>query len=146
MPNTPLQGKLILLEMSDDNWTTSYTLTCLISQGFQGSRSVSTKSTQCGTSVGLGPADNKIPWEADLNTTPDAVAAGVGQVSLVKLMTWYDAGTLLRVRQKYPTDGSVFYRESAAYLTEYNETDPTDNVVTATGSFQLTGALDMTPP
>jgi len=144
--NTPLQGKMVLLEISDDDGANWFALQCLISQGLQLSRTVTTKNTQCGTSVGLGSLDGKIPFEADLNLTPDAAVAGVGTVSLVKLVEWMKAGTLLSVRQQYPADGSGFYRNGKYYITDYNETLPVDNVVTATGNFQLQGDLEIVAP
>jgi hypothetical protein len=141
-----VQGKLVLLELSEDDGATYLALACLLGQGWQGTRQVNTKSTQCGTNVGLGPVDGKIPWSADLETEPAAPVGGIGQCSLTKLMEWFLAGTRLKVRQQYPVDGSVFFREGFYYITEYNEDDPVDNVITATGNLQLDGTLNTVAP
>lgn len=146
MANTPVQGKLILLELSPDDGATWYTLQCLIKQGLNGTRTTNTKATQCGTSIGLGPTDIKVPFEFDYNSTPDAAVAGIGTASCVQMMQWFIDGQLLLFRQMYPADGSVFYRSGSTYITDYNEEEPVDNVITASGNLSVTGTLVLEAP
>jgi hypothetical protein len=142
---TQVLGKDILLKLSDDNWTTTYTLVCLTKQGFKGSTPVTKKPTQCGQAVGISANDNTFSFDAVMNTTPTAVSAGVGEASLKKVRSWYNSNTLLKVKRSIGSAGADDYIEASAYLTSLSDELAVEDVMTFSGELTVIGDLDLTP-
>lgn len=132
---TYLPGRTFYLLLSDDSWTTTYTLVCLQKQGLSRSRAVTKQESQCGVAKAYGEVDRTFPVEAINNLTPDAVAAGVGEASYKKIATWFEANTALKVKRRTPTDGSQLYMEANCKISKMDDSvDSTNNM---TFSFEL---------
>src|SRR6185503_1328172 len=108
----PIKGRTFLFKVSDDNWTTTYTLVCLMSQRGRASRQKNTIDSQCGLYTSRGSVDRTYELVFMVNTTPDAVAAGVGEVSGKKWQEWFEADTVLKFKRQWPTgSGTDFHQE-----------------------------------
>ena len=142
--NTYLQGRTFYLLLSDDNWTTAYTLECLTKQGLKRSRSVTKQDTQCGYAKAYGEVDRMMDLEAVTNLTPDAVAAGVATASYKKIAQWFEANTSLKVRRKTPSDGSQQYLESTCRIASMDDSAEVANNQTFSLTLELEGTLDET--
>lgn len=139
--NTYLPGRTFYVYLTDDNWTTTYTLECLTKGGLKRSRPVNKQDTQCGQAKSYGTPDRMMDLEAVTNLTPDAVAAGVGTASYKKIAQWFEAATALKVRRKFPTDGSQQYLESDCKIASLDD----DAEVAANQTFSLTLELEGVP-
>lgn len=134
-----LQGDDVLLEISDDNEENWYRLVCLTKQGNKFNRPIKTTSTQCGPVVGKSAAPTKsMDFEGVVNVIPDDIVNGIGYASSDKMKFWADNGTALIVRQ-IKGDGTDYINKSSAYISDYNEDIPVDDVVTFSGTFSLFG-------
>jgi hypothetical protein len=143
--NTYLPGRTHYLLLSDDNWTTTYTLVCLTKMGVGRSRAVTKQDTQCEMAKAYGASDGSMPVEAVNNLTPNAVAAGVGEASFKKVSAWYEANTQLKMKRKAPTDGSQLYMESSCKISKIDESVDVANNQTFTFDLELEGVFDETP-
>lgn len=143
--NTYLPGRTFMLLLSDDNWTTTYTLVCLTKQGLSRSRSVNKQDTQCGIAKAYGPSDANMPIEAVNNLTPNAVSSGVGEASYKKIASWYEANTSIKVKRKTPTDGSQLYLEASARISKLDDAADVGGNMTFSFDLEIEGDLDETP-
>lgn len=151
MASNPLQGKKIYFRISPDAGTTYYVLVCMIKSGLTLDIPVQETETQCETLVGLGTQKVKFPVEGALNTDPAAPVSGIGEASSTLLLTWATAQTSLIVQQFLPdtavptTPDPKFYRKMSAYLTNYKEDVPVNDIVKFTAEFSGFGTLDIAP-
>jgi len=145
MAFTPVQAKLILLKVSPDAGTTTYTLVCLVKQTFKGSTPVNKKETQCGTAVGLGAKDMSFTFDAVMNTTPATVVAGVGEASAKLALSWWLNDVQLQVTRSIGTAGADQYMQANAYLTEYNDDLTVGDPMAFSGTLTVFGDLDIIP-
>ncbi|MGQ0740215.1 MAG: hypothetical protein ACT4OJ_14280 [Bacteroidota bacterium] len=141
---TYLPGRTFYLLLSDDNWTTTYTLVCLSKQGLKRNRPVTKQDSQCGQAKAYGEVDRMMDVEAINNLTPDAVAAGVGEASYKKIASWFEANTALKMRRKTPSDGSQLYQESACKLASLDDSAGVAENMTFSFTLELEGDLDET--
>ena len=143
--NTYIPGRIFYLLLSADSFTTTYTLVCLMKQGLSRSRAVNKQESQCGIAKSYGEVDRTMSVEAINNTTPDAVALGVGQCSYKQIATWFEGNTLLKVRRKYPTaDGTGLFMESECRVSKLDDTNDVANNMTFNFELELEGAIDET--
>lgn len=140
-----LPGRTYYLLLSDDAWTTTYTLVCLTKQGLNRERSVNKQDTQCGFSKSFGAVDRVMDVECVTNLTPTAVAAGVGEASYKKVSAWFEAGTEIKMKRKTPTDGTDQYQESACTIAKLSDAADVGGNQTFSMTLELTGAFDETP-
>lgn len=141
--NTYNPGRTYYLLISDDNWTTTYTLECITKHGLKRSRSVNKQDTQCGIAKARGSVDRMMDVEAVTNLTPDAVASGVGTASYKKVATWFEADTALKVKRKVG-DGSTDYLESGARIVSLDDSNDVASNQTYSLTLELEGTLDET--
>lgn len=141
---TYLPGRTFYLLMSDDNWTTTYTLVCLVKQGLKRSRSVTKQESQCEMAKSFGAVDRTFSVEAVNNLTPDAVASNVGEASYKKIASWFEAATPLKIKRKSPSDGSHLYMESSATIVGMDDSAAVADNMTFNFEMELTGDLDET--
>lgn len=139
-----LPGRTFYLLLSDDNWTTTYTLVCLQRQGLKRSRAVTKQDSQCGVAKSYGSPDRSMSIEAINNLTPAAVAAGVGEASYKKIASWFEANTELKVRRKTPSDGSELYMESTCKINDLEDAAAVEGNMTFSCTLELEGDLDET--
>jgi hypothetical protein len=142
--NTYLQGRTFYVLLSDDNWTTTYTLECLTKQSLSRSRAVNKIDNQCEVSKAYGNVDRNMPLEAVNNLTPDAVSGGVGTASYKKMSAWFEANTQIRVKRKTPSDGSQLYMESACKVSKLDDVVDVASVMTYSLELELEGTFDET--
>ena len=142
--NTNLAGRTFYLLLSDDDWTTTYTLECLTKQGLSRSRAVNKQDTQCGQAKSYGSVDRTMALEAVTNLTPDAVSGGVGTASYKKIATWFEANTALKVKRKTPSDGSHQYMESACRISKLDDSADVASNQTFSLELELEGDIDET--
>ena len=146
MPTTPIRGKLFLLILSPDNGASKYTLVCLTKHDFNSERTETEVETQCGTLVDVGEPKSDINVDGICNTTPAALAAGVGEASLELLMTWYLAATALKVYRQSPTGtGLDLSVESACKISKISDSAEVGKYVSFNMKLKLDGDLDITP-
>lgn len=139
---TYLAGRTFYLLLSDDNWTTTYTLVCLQKQSLSRSRAVNKQDSQCGIAKAYGEVDRTMSVEAVHNLTPDAVASGVGEASYKKIATWFEANTALNVKRKTPNDGSYLYMESACRISKLDDVAEVAGNQTFSFELEMEGTFD----
>lgn len=140
-----IQGKLVPLLLSADNWTTSLTLVCLVSSGFKTSFPVNEEESQCGVHVGIGSNKFSIDFQAIAKTDPAAVAGGVGEASYKQVLAWSLNQTKLKFKRQHGTNGADFYQSGEVYLNDLSEDAATGQIVKFSGTLTGTGTLDITP-
>lgn len=140
--NTYLAGRTFYLLLSDDSWTTTYTLVCLNKQGMKRSRPVSKQDSQCGQAKAYGEVDRTFDVEAINNLTPNAVVTGVGEASYKKISTWFEANTALKFRRKEPSDGSYLYQEGSCKIANLDDDAESNNNMTFSFTLEIEGDLD----
>lgn len=134
-----LQGQDVLLQISDDNEENWYTLICAESQDNDATRDMKERTTQCGTIVGKSASlKRNINFKGVYNVTADELTDGEGFCSGLKLKEWHKNGTALVVRQ-IVGDGTDYVNKSSAYISNYKETQPVDDVVDFSVSFFMFG-------
>lgn len=141
---TYLGGRTFYLKLSADNWTTTYTLVCLVKQGLTRSRAVTKQDSQCGTAKAYGEVDRMMSVEAINNLTPDPVASGVGEASYKLIASWLEANTALKVKRQTPSDGSQLYMESACRISKLDDSAGVADNFTFNFELELEGDIDET--
>jgi hypothetical protein len=147
MALTTIQGTGFLLKLSPDNWTTTYTVVCLTNQGMNRERDVNVTATQCGTASGRGPIKRSIDATLVVNTTPAAVASGVGEASYKLLETWIETDTALLFKRESPVgSGTDIYQVGTCWLTKMNDSAAVGEKMVCDITLTIDGDLDLTPP
>lgn len=133
------QGQEVLLRISEDNGTTWLYLVCAENQTNDATRDMKERTTQCGTIVGKGASVKRnIGFKGVYNRITDAVASGEGYASGKNLKTWLKDGTALIVEQVVG-DGTTYKNKSNAYVSNYKEDIPVDDVIGFDVSFFMWG-------
>lgn len=140
---TYLPGRTFYLLLTNDSWTTTYTLVCLTNQGLKRSRSVNKQDSQCGVAKAYGEVDRMMDVQAINNLTPDAVAAGVGEASYKLISTWFEANTVLRMK-RLTGDGSTLYQESQCKVAGIDDAADVAGNMTFGFTLELEGTFDET--
>lgn len=139
---SPIQGKDVILTITDDNGTSTWTLVCAEKQSYKASRDVKQRVTQCGTVVGTSASVKRsITFDGVFSQVAETLTLGKGYCSGPKLKEWLNNATPLVVTQEYD-DGSKLSNSYGAYISDYSENDPIDDVVDFTVEFTL---FDTTP-
>lgn len=143
--NTYLPGRTFYLLLSTTSvFTDTYTLVCLQKQGVSRSRAVNKQDSQCGIAKAYGEVDRTMAVEAINNLTPNALAANVGEASYKLIATWFEANTLIYVRRKSPTDGSLLYMDSPARISKLDDSVDVAGNMTFSFELEFEGAWDET--
>lgn len=140
-----IQGVDILLQISDDNGENWYTLICGESQDNDATRDIKQRTTQCGTVVGKGASVKRnVNFKGVFNVVDDVLNNGEGFASGQKLRYWHNAGTALLVRQIAGDNGATYINKSSAYISNYKESAPVDDVLDFNVSFFMFGTWVIT--
>jgi hypothetical protein len=139
MATTTIKGKDFLLKLSPDNGTSKYTLVCLEGHSYSGKRNKTKRDTQCGAIVSRGEPERTIQVTGVVNTTPAALAAGVGEASLELIQSWFENDTALTMYRQMPVaTGDDFKQQGTVYIEELGD----DVKVGEYMSFNLTLGVD----
>lgn len=144
MAYTDVQGKDVPLLLSDDNWTTAYTVVCLVSGGLKQGFPVNTEESQCGSHTGVGSFAFSQQFSAIVNTTPATVTGGAGEASYKKLQSWCQARTLIRFKVQNGASGVNFYHEGQVYLNDLTLDWQVGQIAKVNGTLTGTGDFDNT--
>jgi hypothetical protein len=143
---TPIPGRSFLFKVSDDNWTTTYTLECLISQRGRASRAKNSIDSQCGLYTSRGSVDRTYELVFMVNTTVDAVAAGVGPISGKQWQTWFENNTQLKFKRQWPTgSGTAFHQEGTIDIDSIDDEAEVAGYLIFTSTVSVQGPIDTTP-
>ena len=142
-----VQGKDLPLILSDDSFTTSYTIVCLTQGGVKNSYSVNTEESQCGVHTGIGSPAFSVSFSAIVKTDPTAASCtpSVGEASYKKLLTWATAQTKLSFKVSNGTLGANFYQSGEVYLNDLSLDWQVGQTVKCSGTLTGTGVVDVTP-
>lgn len=134
---TPILSSAVPFAISTDGVTYKQVV-CKKTCGYTGTTNVAKEETDCGVLKAPGAIDENFNFEFVLNTTPN----GATEWGSDSVMNFFQAKTLLYVKV---TVGSVtYYRQGQGYITNYTETANQNGMITATGTFELSGTLDTT--
>jgi hypothetical protein len=137
--NISQQGQEVLLRASDNNGEDWYIFTCMEKQSNSASRGVKQRSTQCGPVVGKDSTiQRKKSFDGTLDNVEDALVDGVGFASSKKIKQWHKDGTALLVQQ-IVGDGTEYIDQSPAYISDYKENIPVDDVIDYSVEFTCFG-------
>ena len=135
-----IQSNTAPLEISTDNGATWDVLVCLTSVTLDMSREINKTTTFCGTSVGLSEPSVTVSFEAQCESAPTS-----SQVTYKDMLTLFASGTVVKWRQQDAGAGTNFYHSGDAYVVSLSEAATAGEVVTFSGSLEMTGVLDITP-
>lgn len=137
-----IQGSTVTLQLRESGTTGAYlNVVCETTSSLSGTTSVSTEVTKCNTLTSVASPTITFSVEGIAETSPTA-----GQVSLEIMLGWFTSKTLLDIKYEDPEGGGTnFYVQGSGYMTELGITSPSEGNVSFTASFQLTGAIDVTP-
>jgi hypothetical protein len=144
MAHKYLSGRTWYLLMSVNAFTDTYTLVCLTKQGLNRERAVNKQDTQCELSKSFGAVDRVLDLECVTDLTPAALAANVGEASYKLISQWFEAGTVVKIRRKTPTDGSELFQESSGTITKLSDATEVAGNMTFSMTIELTGDFDET--
>jgi polyisoprenoid-binding protein YceI len=137
-----IQGSSVTLQLRENGNTGSYlNVVCETTSSLSGSTSVSTEITKCSTLTSVANPTMTFSVEGIAETNPTA-----GQVSIEQLLAWFTGKTLLDIKYEDPENGGTnFYIQGSGYMTEFGITSPSEGNVSFTGTFQISGTIDITP-
>ena len=146
MATTTIKGKDFLLKLSPDNGTTKYTVVCLEAHKGRLTRNVKERNTQCGLLTSRDELKGVWTVNAVCNTTPAAVALGVGEASLELIRTWIVADTALILYRQMPVaSGTDVYESCTVYLTALGDDSTVGEYLVFDFEITMDGELDITP-
>lgn len=127
-----IAGKQVLLSISTNLVTPSYkTVVCKIDNGLTGSANVQTTETACGTAKARGSASRTVTGSLAANTAP-----GGTEMSADDLDALFTSGDDFLWKL---TDGTAYTRTGQGFLSAYNETANTGDVVKADFTIEVKG-------
>lgn len=130
-----IDGKLVILSISTNLETPSYkTAVCLIDNGLTGSRNVQSTDTKCGQAKAGGTANRTVTGSLAANTAP-----GGTEMSADDFDTLFTNGDDFLWKLD---DGTDYYRAGQGFLSGYNETANTGDVVKADFTIEVKGDVD----
>jgi len=132
---TTLQGKLVPLAISIDNITYK-NVVCKKAANLKVDSAVNKEDTDCGSFAGLGAVNWSVDIEGLANLTPN----GATELSYNELLGYVNNQTLVYVKILY---SPYVYRQGAGYLSNYDETFQTNNLVSFKATFTNNGALSL---
>jgi hypothetical protein len=144
MATTTINARTFLLKVSPDNGTSKYTLVCIEKHEAKRSRDVQERDTQCGLLTSRKAPKRTFPFSLVVNTTPAALAAGVGEASLELLLTWFENETALTIYRNSPDAGTDLYETGTVYITRLDDAAQVGEYVTVDGEFTGDGTFDIT--
>lgn len=141
------QGKDLALILSDDAFTTSYTLVCFVSGSTKSSFSVNTEESACGVHTGIGSVNFSVNATAIVKVDPTAATGTplVGEASYKKLKQWNVGQTLVAYKVTAGTAGADFYETGDMYLNDISLDWQVGQTVKTSFTMTGTGTLDITP-
>lgn len=142
MPITTLQSNLVPLKFSNDAGVTYKSLVCQKGATFALDSPVTREETYCGSHVGLGA----VTWGFDFDGVVNITPTGASEVSYEDLLGFASAQTLLYIKEEYPgSAGTDFYHQGTGYITNLQKVGQQGSLITFSGRFEGTSALDVTP-
>jgi len=143
---TPIKGRVLKFKVSIDAWTTTYTLVCLMNQRMRSSRSTATQDTQCGVVKSRGSVDRTYELQFLCNATPDAVAAGAGEISYELWQAWFESDQIIKFKRQSPDgSGTDLHQEGNIYIDSIDDEAAVDGNLVVTTTVSVDGVLDITP-
>lgn len=101
---------------------------------------VKKKNTKCGVLKSTSVPDYSMDFTGAANTTPTSGS----EISAQELATIADAGDAIYVVVKHRADPTKYYRQGIGYLSKYDEDIPEGDLVSFSGTIDITGAIDLT--
>lgn len=147
MAYTDIQGSEVLLQLSSDNFTTTYSIVCLQTADFNLKSPVTTEESQCGTHTAIGKGSFTVNFSGIMSSSP-AVPSGspsVGQASYKQLLSWASSQQLLSFRMQHGTLGVDFFESGSCYLSDLTRTWGNAQLVKFSGTLTGTGDIDIIP-
>jgi hypothetical protein len=130
-----IDGKLVILSISTNLTTPAYLdVVCSIDNGLTGSTNVQTTDTKCGQAKARGTSNRTVTGNLAANTDP-----GVGEMSADEMEALFTSGADFLFTLD---DGTNYYRAGTGFLSTYNETANTGDVVKADFVIEVKGDID----
>lgn len=123
-----------------DSGTTYKTLICLEDLNVNRTSPTNKRATRCGVKVGIQPNEVTISGTFVWDDSPSG-----SQVSGLDMQGWANGNTLVQVKAAHETTPAEYFIEADGYLTEMSDAAPSDDVLTSTFTFELTGTIDYAP-
>lgn len=119
---------------------------CLTSNGFDGQRSSQTTTNKCsGDNEESQPGTFSGTFSAEGQMVKLSVGEAADMVNSKSLYVLFKAGTRFFARIADATLDVNAYKEAKVWISAYNETYPTKDVVTFTATFVITGEVFAAP-
>lgn len=134
---TAILSNAVPFAISNDDGVTFKNVVCKKTWGYTGSATLVEEETDCDTLTAVGAIKNTFNFEFILNTTPN----GASEWGSDDVMGFFQNKTQIVVKT---TNGTTYYRSIAGYISNYTESAPQGGMITATGTFNGSGALDIT--
>jgi hypothetical protein len=130
-----ISGKDVILSISTNLVTPDFKdVVCSIDNGITGSTNVQTTDTKCGQAKARGTSNRTVTGNLAANTTP-----ATGEMSSDDLEALFESGADFLWQLD---DGTDYYRAGTGFLSTYNETANTGDVVKADFVIEVKGAVD----
>lgn len=135
-----IQGSTVNIEVDLAGGTTYETVVCQTSGSVSSTRPITTTQTNCGSRISVGVPETTISGDFVLETAP-----GVGETTFGDILTVFHAGTAVSVRVSDPTGpGTSFYIQGTAYITDLELTWATEETVSFSATWTISGTVDTT--
>jgi hypothetical protein len=129
-----IDGKLNLSIATNLTTPVYKSVVCKIDSGLSGSADVNTVVTACGTAKARASSNYTVTGSLAANTTP-----GSTEMSSDDLIAIFDSGADFLWKLD---DGTSYYRQGTGFLSSYNETVNTGDVVRADFTIDVKGSVD----
>jgi hypothetical protein len=130
-----INGRDVILSIATNLTTPVYkSVVCSIDNGLTGSSNVQTSDTKCGQAKARGTSNRTVTGNLAANTAP-----ATGEMSADDLDALFESGVDFLFKLD---DGSDYYRAGTGFLSTYNETANTGDVVKADFVIEVKGAID----
>lgn len=137
-----IQGGDVQITLRESGTTGAYLeLICETSNSMDGTANITTTPTKtCGTLQSVSTPIYNFSFDAIADSAPSG-----SQVSYEQMLSWFNNNTLLDIKRENPAGGANFYFQSTCYISALNDTAPSDNYFTFTGTLAVSGVVDLIP-
>lgn len=136
-----IQGNLVNIEVDFTGVGDAFNdIICQTSGTVSMSRPINRTQTNCGSKVSIGVAEWTVSGDFVLDNAP-----GAGQKSFEDVLAAANNGTLVKVRVQHDGTGSDFYFMGDAYITGVELNWATEETVSFSATWEITGTVDTTP-
>jgi 4-amino-4-deoxy-L-arabinose transferase-like glycosyltransferase len=130
-----INGRDVILSIATNLTTPVYKdVVCSIDNGLTGSSNVQTSDTKCGQAKARGTSNRTVTGNLAANTAPLTA-----EMSAEDLDALFESGVDFLFKLD---DGADYYRAGTGFLSTYNETANTGDVVKADFVIEVKGAID----